>query len=410
MDKQYKSVVKEIAVHRTMATAWKENHARNAMRRSLANIAAGATMLDALAQSEEEVPTEKDPQVWLAQLGDEDRDREERWQKLLSPQQFRVMRMHLCEPINSGAYLDHFEPGHYCCSACTRPLFASKDKLSNMMLDGSKPGWPAFKDALPGAVIRDPQEPWEISCSRCEGHLGYGFKSARYPNLHGDVVNSVCLEFLPKEYDVRDAGLVEERTDRLGPMKYPAVLRSRPLDEKEVEQLREAMADAEKWLQKAKAHTPTTGRDPRPAHMLTKEWKYEKHVEAMTTAILLRPTPVQIAKRGAALLELRRPKAAHADADVALKMNRFCFQALRVRGVARRQVGNYDGAFEDLAAAQNLAYEDRIQEVLCEVVRLQRSCREAAEYKKRVRGMPPLHPASALHASRLRAEALRPPR
>ena len=55
-------------------------------------------------------------------------------------------------------------------------------------------------------------------------------------------------------------------------------------------------------------------------------------LEAMTAALMLNPSPLTHAKRGAILLKLNRPTAAIKDCDVALKRNPDSAKSLKVRG------------------------------------------------------------------------------
>ena len=52
------------------------------------------------------------------------------------------------------------------------------------------------------------------------------------------------------------------------------------------------------------------------------------------------------------LLKLRRPRAAVADCDAAIEKNPDSVKALKTRGKARRALGEWTGALQDLAAAQ----------------------------------------------------------
>jgi peptide-methionine (R)-S-oxide reductase len=93
------------------------------------------------------------------------------WRAVLSPEQFRVLRQKGTEPAGTGAYDKFDSAGVYTCAACDAPLYKSTTKFN------SGCGWPAFFDAIPGAVARHTDSSFgmeriEIECTNCGGHLG----------------------------------------------------------------------------------------------------------------------------------------------------------------------------------------------------------------------------------------------
>jgi peptide-methionine (R)-S-oxide reductase len=68
------------------------------------------------------------------------------WRKLLTPEQYQIMRKHGTEMPGSCALLHEKRPGTFRCAACDQPLFASKLKFE------SGTGWPSFNDPIAGAV------------------------------------------------------------------------------------------------------------------------------------------------------------------------------------------------------------------------------------------------------------------
>jgi peptide-methionine (R)-S-oxide reductase len=121
---------------------------------------------------------------------------EDEWRAILSPEQFRVLRMKGTEFGGTGEYINTKDQGVYSCSGCGTPLYKSDTKFS------SGCGWPAFFDAIPGAVERKAdtsisQTRTEIVCTACGGHLGHVFKGEGFPTPTDErhCVNSVSLKF-----------------------------------------------------------------------------------------------------------------------------------------------------------------------------------------------------------------------
>ncbi|KAJ2594317.1 Peptide methionine sulfoxide reductase B2, chloroplastic [Coemansia sp. RSA 1722] len=121
---------------------------------------------------------------------------EDEWRAILSPEQFRVLRQKGTEHPGTGEYIDKKDTGVYNCGACSAPLYKSTTKFD------SHCGWPAFFDAIPGAITRIEDESHgmkrtEIVCSKCGSHLGHVFKGEGYPTPTDErhCVNSVSLKF-----------------------------------------------------------------------------------------------------------------------------------------------------------------------------------------------------------------------
>lgn len=119
---------------------------------------------------------------------------EEVWKAKLSEEQYRVLRQKRTELPHKGKYVKHDEKGVYHCAGCKTPLYRSETKFPTAC------GWPAFYEALEGAVVRQPdadRPATEILCGACGGHLGHLFAGEGFevPTDERHCVNSVSLEF-----------------------------------------------------------------------------------------------------------------------------------------------------------------------------------------------------------------------
>ncbi|KAK6299573.1 hypothetical protein J4Q44_G00296060 [Coregonus suidteri] len=128
------------------------------------------------------------------------------WQKTLTSEQYVVTREKGTEMPFSGLYLNHSEVGMYHCVCCDTPLFSSEAKYD------SGTGWPAFKEAhgtwerdeSHASIIRRPDNTLgsaetEVICKHCDAHLGHAFEDGPDPTGQRFCINSVSLNFRPRE-------------------------------------------------------------------------------------------------------------------------------------------------------------------------------------------------------------------
>jgi len=96
------------------------------------------------------------------------------WRRLLTPEQFYVMRSHGTEAAGSCALLVEKRPGQFTCAGCDSPLFETKLKFE------SGTGWPSFNDPIEGSVETTVDRSYgmirtEVHCATCGSHLGHVF-------------------------------------------------------------------------------------------------------------------------------------------------------------------------------------------------------------------------------------------
>lgn len=120
---------------------------------------------------------------------------EEEWKKLLSPEQYHILREKGTERPFTGKYYLHKEKGVYVCAACGNELFKSDTKFD------AGCGWPSFSDVIDRSKVvftRDTSHGMirtEITCAKCGGHLGHVFDDGPEPTGLRYCINSASIEF-----------------------------------------------------------------------------------------------------------------------------------------------------------------------------------------------------------------------
>ncbi len=121
----------------------------------------------------------------------------EEWKKILTPEEYYILREKGTERPFSGKYYYNREQGIYCCAACDHPVFSSEEKYE------SGTGWPSFfapyeKGSLGQSIdkslgmIRK-----EVHCKKCGGHLGHVFDDGPQPTGKRYCINSLAMKFKP---------------------------------------------------------------------------------------------------------------------------------------------------------------------------------------------------------------------
>ena len=124
---------------------------------------------------------------------------DEEWKKLLTQQQYHILREQGTELPFTGDLLHEKRAGTYISPGCNEPLFRSEQKYD------SGTGWPSFWAPInPEAIVlrKDPglpgQERIEV-LDRCGGHLGHVFEDGPEPSGQRYCMNAAALLFIPDD-------------------------------------------------------------------------------------------------------------------------------------------------------------------------------------------------------------------
>ena len=128
------------------------------------------------------------------------------WREQLDEEQYQVARQAGTERAFTGKYWDCKDDGTYHCVCCDAPLFKSDTKFD------SGTGWPSFFEPLTSDAVTTKSdrsmgvERIEVSCARCDAHLGHVFPDGPAPTGQRFCMNSASLNLADDEPDKGGGG------------------------------------------------------------------------------------------------------------------------------------------------------------------------------------------------------------
>jgi peptide-methionine (R)-S-oxide reductase len=118
------------------------------------------------------------------------------WRKLLTPDQYSILRESGTETPFTSPLLHEERHGVFGCAGCSLDLYSSSTKFD------SGTGWPSFWAPLDKAIATSSDFSFgmtrtEVHCSRCGGHLGHVFDDGPKPTGLRYCMNGEALTFRP---------------------------------------------------------------------------------------------------------------------------------------------------------------------------------------------------------------------
>jgi peptide-methionine (R)-S-oxide reductase len=122
---------------------------------------------------------------------------DEEWRKVLTRQQYYILREHGTERPFTSPLDREKRAGTFSCAGCQLPLFSSTTKFD------SGTGWPSVHTPLENAVGTQTDRSLftvrtEVHCRRCGGHLGHVFDDGPPPTGLRYCMNGIAMAFAPE--------------------------------------------------------------------------------------------------------------------------------------------------------------------------------------------------------------------
>jgi peptide-methionine (R)-S-oxide reductase len=120
------------------------------------------------------------------------------WKKILPKDMYEVAREKGTEYAFTGKYYKTDTKGDYYCAVCGNHLFKSDAKFA------SSCGWPSFFEAISPNSVEYTEDRshgmvrTEVTCGRCDSHLGHIFDDGPPPTGKRFCMNSIVLDFEPE--------------------------------------------------------------------------------------------------------------------------------------------------------------------------------------------------------------------